>query len=92
MSKHIGSSLNEFLAQEDLLVESELIAVKRIIASQIEEAMHVKNISKTRMAQSMGTSRAALERLLDYANTSITLYTLEKAAHAVGKRLHVSIT
>lgn len=38
MNKHIGSSLNEFLAEEDLLVESELIAIKRILAYQVEKA------------------------------------------------------
>ncbi len=91
MNKHIGSSLNEFLAEEDLLIESELVAIKRILASQVEKAMHDKHYSKTQMADEMGTSRAALERLLSSTNTSVTLYTLEKAARAVGKKLHVAI-
>jgi hypothetical protein len=34
----------------------------------------------------MHTSRAAINRILDPANPSITLGTLEKAAHALGKR------
>ncbi len=92
MNKHIGSSLNEFLAEEDLLVESELIAIKRIIAWQVEKEMRTKHITKTKMARDMGTSRAALERLLDPENTSTTLHTLERAARAVGKRLHVAIS
>lgn len=90
-NKHIGSSLNDFLAGENLLIESELAAIKRLIALQIEDAMLKKHISKTEMAREMGTSRAALDRLLDPENTSITLYTLEKAARVVGKRLHVAI-
>jgi len=89
--KHIGSSLNDFLEEEGLLEESELVAVKRIIAIQIEQTMHDKAISKTKMAEFMGTSRASLDRLLDPVNVSITLQTLEKAARAVGKRLHVAI-
>ncbi len=89
--KHIGSSLNDFLEEEGLLEESELVAVKRIIAMQIEKTMHDKAISKTKMAEFMGTSRASLDRLLDPVNVSITLQTLEKAARAVGKRLHVAI-
>ncbi len=91
MNKHIGSSLNDFLAEEDLLIESELVAIKRILAVQVEKAMHDKHLSKTGMAKKMGTSRSALERLLDAKNTSITLSTLEKAARAVGKKLLVAI-
>jgi antitoxin HicB len=91
MNKHIGSSLNDFLEEEGLLAESESVAVKRIVALQVQKAMNEKSLSKTKMAQHMGTSRAALDRLLDPANTAITLHTLEKAALAVGRRLHVSI-
>lgn len=91
MNKHIGSSLNDFLAEESLLAESELVAVKKLVALQVEKAMREKTLSKTKMAQYMGTSRAALNRLLDPANTAITLHTLEKAARAVGRTLHVGI-
>ncbi len=89
--KHIGSSLNDFLEEEGLLEESELVAVKRIIAIQIEQTMRDKAMSKTKMAEVMGTSRASLDRLLDPVNVSITLQTLEKAARALGKRLHVAM-
>lgn len=91
MNKHIGSSFNDFLAEEGLLAESEMVAVKRILALQVEKAMKEKHITKTKMAEIMGTSRAALKRLLDPLNTSITLHTLEKAARAVGKTLHVAL-
>lgn len=92
MNKHIGSSLNDFLEEEGLLIESELVAVKRILAYQVEKAMQKKEMSKSKMAHQMGTSRSSLERLLDPDNTSTTLHTLEKAARAVGKKLHVSIS
>ncbi len=91
MSKHIGSSLNDFLTEEDLLAESEVVAIKRIIAFQVEEKMHEKKLSKTTMAKRMGTSRAALDRLLDPSNVALTLLTLERAVRAVGRKLHVSI-
>lgn len=91
MDKHIGSTLNSYLAEEDLLAESELLAVKRVIACHVEQAMCEKNMNKTKMAAKMGTSRAALKRLLDPDNTAITLHTLEKAARAVGKTLHVGL-
>ncbi len=91
-NKHIGSSLNKFLAEEDLMIESELMAIKRLLAVQVEKAMHDKEMSKTKMAKKMGTSRTALERLLEPTNTSVTLHTLERAAQAVGKKLHIAIS
>lgn len=92
MSKHIGSSLNDFLAEENFLADSELIAIKRIIALQVEKAMHEKELNKTKMAEYMGTSRAALDRLLDPSNTAMTLHTLEKAARIIGRKIHISIS
>ncbi|HZL04635.1 MAG TPA: hypothetical protein VFE45_04315 [Coriobacteriia bacterium] len=38
------------------------------------------------------TSRPAVDRLLDPANRSVTLATLERAASAVGKKLRVELT
>lgn len=92
MNKHIGSSLNDFLEEENLLAESELVAVKRIVALQVEKAMNEKDFSKTKMAKYMGTSRAALDRLLDPSNTAMTLHTLERAARTVGRKIHISIS
>ena len=43
------------------------------------------------LAKKMGTSRSALDRLLDPANVSITLQSLEKAALALGKRLKIEL-
>lgn len=39
----------------------------------------------------MNTSRAALDRLLDPENPSVTLHTLHSAAKAVGGKLNVSL-
>lgn len=43
------------------------------------------------MARRMRTSRAALERLLDPENRSVTLNTMDKAARALGKRLRLTL-
>jgi transcriptional regulator with XRE-family HTH domain len=67
------------------------VAIKRVIAYQIAEEMKKKKLSKTQMASRMKTSRAALERLLDPENASITLITLERAASALGKKLKVQL-
>lgn len=65
------------------------VAVKRVIAWQIEPEMKVQNLNKTTMAKKMHTSRAALNRLLDENGTSLTLTTLASAAVVLGKTLDV---
>jgi len=90
-NKHIGSDFDDFLAEEGLLEQAETVAVKRVIAYQVEQLMAQQNLSKTEMSRRMKTSRAALERLLDPANQSVTLQTLDRAARALGKRLQISL-
>ena len=89
--EYIGSDFDDFLAEEGLLEEAEAIAVKRVLAYQISELMEKQNISKTEMAHRMKTSRAALERLLDPENRSVTLNTMDKAARSLGKRLRLTL-
>ena len=89
MSKHIGSNFDDFLEEEGLLAETEAVAIKRVVAYQVTKMMEDQHISKTAMAKRMKTSRSALDRLLDPKNTSVTLQTLERAAHAINKRLRV---
>jgi len=87
--KRIGSNFDDFLREEQLLHTVETTAVKRVIAFQIEREMKRRKLTKTEMANRMRTSRAGLERLLDPANRSVTLFTLERAASVLGKRLRV---
>ena len=91
ITNHIGSNFDDFLAEEGLLAETETVAVKRVIAFQVEQMMEEQNLTKTEMSRRMNTSRAALERLLDPANQSITLQTLERAAKALGRRLQITL-
>ncbi len=90
-NKYLGSDFDDFLEKEGTLAETEAVAVKRVIAFQIEEMMKKKHLSKTALAEKMHTSRSALNRLLDPTNVSITLQTLEKAALALGKRLRIKL-
>lgn len=89
--KNIGSKFDDFLKEEYLFEEVQAAAVKRVIAYQIAEEMKRNKLTKTEMANRMNTSRAALERLLDPDNASITLITLERAASALGKKLKVEL-
>ncbi len=88
----IGSNFDDFLTKEGLLEEGEAVAVKRILAFQINELMEAQNLSKAEMARRMRTSRAALERLLDPENRSVTLITMDKAARSLGKRLQLVLS
>ncbi|BDW11479.1 Fis family transcriptional regulator [Polynucleobacter sp. SHI8] len=90
-SKYIGSDFDDFLNEESLLQEATAIAVKRVIAWQIEQAMEKQNINKTLMAQMMHTSRASLNRLLDETDTSLTLATLSSAAVVLGKKIQIKL-
>ena len=89
--KHIGSNFDDFLKEEKIYEQVQAAAIKRVVAYQIVEEMKKRKLTKTEMASRMKTSRAALERLLDPENASITLFTLERAASALGKRLTVQL-
>lgn len=87
----MGSSLDDLLMGEGVLEETRALALKEALAWQVRPALTRKRISKLEMARRMQTSRAALERLLDPGNTSVTLQTLSKAAHAVEHGLRIEL-
>ena len=66
-------------------------AIKELVAEQIVRAMQEQGLTRTAMAARMQTSRAALNRLLDPTNPSVTLQTLQKAAQVIGKRLRLAL-
>ncbi len=86
----IGSSFESFLREEGLYEEVEAAAIKKVIASMIEQSMQECRVSKSEMARRMGTSRTQLDRLLDPAYPSVTLSTIAKAASALGKKISIS--
>lgn len=91
MNKHIGSSFDDFLEEENLLTDSSAEALKRILAWQIQHFLDVNHIKKTEFAQQMKTSRSQLDRLLDPENTNISLKALVSTANAMGKHVEVRI-
>jgi len=90
-NKHIGPSLEDFLKEEGILDQTRAVVLKETLAWQVQQAMEKDKISKVEMARRMNTSRAALDRLLDPTNTSVTLQTLTRAAHAVGRDLRIEL-
>lgn len=88
--KHIGSKFDDFLEEEGILQEAETVAIKRVIAYALEQKMAQENISISRLAIELGTSRTAINRILDPENTSITLNTIGKIAKYLGKNIVLS--
>ena len=71
-NKYIGSDFDDFLREDGILAEVEAVAIKRVIAFQIQQEMERCQLTKSDMAAKMKTSRASLNRLLDPNNVSVT--------------------
>jgi len=89
--KTIGSSFDDFLEEEGIAEAVENGAVKKLISFQLLETIKSKNLTKTELAHRLETSRAAVDRLLDPENESVTLTTLSKAASVLGKKLKLEL-
>lgn len=87
----IGSNFDDFLKEEGIYEQSTAAAMKKVLALQIEEGMREQQLTKTAMAKRMHTSRAALNRLLDDRDTSLTLTTLASAAAALGRAVRIEL-
>ena len=86
-----GSSFDSFLDEEGIREEVEAVAIKRVLAWQLEQAMKEQETTKQAMAKQLRTSRSQLDRLLNPSNVSVTLDTLARAARVLGKRLIVRV-
>ena len=89
--KNIGSSFDSWLREEGVHEEVTAVAIKRVLARQVEAAMSDCGLSKAAMARRMKTSRSQLHRLLDPENDSVTLTTLQKAARAVEREVQLEL-
>jgi len=90
-NKYIGSDFSDFLKEDGIYEQTSDIAIKRVIAYQLEQEMKNQKVTKTKMAKMMNTSRAVVDRLLNPDYNSLTLNTLEKAVNVLGKRLNIAI-
>jgi len=89
--KNIGSTLEDFLKEENRYEEAQAQAIKRVLAWQLEEAIKKEKLSKSEMARRMHTSRSQLDRLLDPNNQKIQLDTMVRAAAVIGKQLRIEL-
>jgi len=88
---HVGSSFDDFLKEEGACEETSSIAIKRVLAWQLEQAMEKNHLSKRQMAKKMQTSRAQLDRILDPNNDRTQLNTVIKAAKALGREIRIEL-
>ena len=88
---HRGSDFRDFLSEEGILGEVEARALKQAMSLQISRLLKQESVTKAEMAARMKTSRAAVDRLLDASNSSVTLNTLGKAARALGRKVKIEL-
>jgi hypothetical protein len=69
---HIGSTLDDFLAEQGVLEAFQAQAIKEVVAWQLAQAMKKKRISKKRLAELMKTSRSQVDRVLDPTAGNVT--------------------
>ena len=87
----IGSSFADYLKDEGTYQETSAVAIKRVLAWQLERAMEKQGVSKNEMAKRMHTSRSQLDRILDPDNDKIQLDTVFKAAQVLGREVKMEL-
>ncbi len=83
---HRGNDFRDFLNEHGVLGEVEARALKQALSLQLSHLLKESRMTKMQMAARMNTSRAAVDRLLDASNFSVTL---NKAARALGCKVKI---
>jgi antitoxin HicB len=86
-----GASLEDVLAEDGNLEYATTMAVKRVIAWQLQQEMANRHLTKTAMAKKMETTRKQLDRILSPDDGNVTIETLQRAARAVGRTLRLEL-
>lgn len=87
----LGDTFDSFLEERGLLEETANAAIKAVIAWQLSQVMKETKTTNVEMARRMKTSRTQIERVLDPANGAVSIDTLERAAHALGRKLRLEL-
>ncbi|MGH6894759.1 MAG: XRE family transcriptional regulator [Dongiaceae bacterium] len=75
-----------------MLKDVQELAVRKLLAAELNKAMKRRNWSKAELARKLDTSRPQLDRLLDPTSPGgITIGALTRAARVVGKRVDVRL-
>lgn len=84
-------TLDSALEDRGILEEVTSAAIKRTIALSLLETMKKEGVTKVALAEKMQTSRRQLDRILSPSGHNITLETLIRAAHCLGRKIKVEL-
>lgn len=90
-NRHAGSGIDDFLRDEGVLEEVQALAIKEVIAWQLDQAMRDRKLSKRKLAELMRTSRTQVDRILDPRDGNVTINTLRRAAAVLGRKVNVEL-
>jgi antitoxin HicB len=85
------STLDDLLDAEGTREAFQAVAIKEVLAWQIEQAMKAQHLSRKALAERMGTSRSQISRLLDPKDGNVTLLTLQRAAAIIGRKVRLEL-
>ena len=85
------TALDDFLGEQGTREKFQAVAVKEVLAWQLEQAMKDQKLSRKRLAERMGTSRSQIGRLLDPTDGNVTLATLQRAAEMLGRKVRLDL-
>ncbi len=85
------TTLDSFLEQEGVRAAFQAVAIKEVLAWQIEGEMKAQGLSRKGMAERMHTSRSQINRLLDPTDGNVTLVTLQRAAEMLGRKVRIEL-
>ena len=88
---HVGSDIESFLEEEGRLGAATSLAVKRVLAWELQQARARSKVTQAELARRMKTSRAVVHRLLDETDWSIKLATVNRAASALGQSVQLKL-
>ena len=91
MNQYSGGDFDDFLQSEGVLDEVTARAHKRLLALQLQDALAASQLNKTQLAAQLQTSRSQVDRLLDPDYTALTLDSLARLAHVLGKQLRIEL-
>lgn len=85
------STLDDLLKEQGVREAFQAVAIKEVLAWQIEQAMKAEGLSRRRLAERMHTSRSQINRLLDPSDGNVTISTLQRAAEMLGRKVRLEL-
>lgn len=85
------TTLDDVLAEQGVKEKFQAVAIKEVLAWQLEEAMRAGGFSRNALAKRMHTSPAQIRRLLNPEDGNVTLATLQRAAELLGRTVRLEL-